>query len=141
MQLSQSNANSLEGLHILVAEDCEITQVVFETMLEQFGCVIQVVENGQQAVEAIQDGSFDIILMDGQMPVMDGYTAAELIRKSEGANAGRIPILAVSASTLPDDMQRSQDCGMNEFMSKPIKEEQLQDMLLRNLPGGDTKAA
>ena len=132
---------SLQGLQILVAEDCAMNQIVIEAMLDQMGCDTTIVDNGELAVEAANNNSYEIILMDCQMPVMDGYTATEQIREAQQGTSVKTPILAVTANCLPDDKKRCFDSGMDDFLSKPFEQEQLSEMLLRHLPEPGKQAA
>ena len=111
----------LDGQRVLLVEDSEINQIVARRMLENLGAAVTIAENGRLAVEVLDgnpDGSFDLVLMDVQMPEMDGYTATRHIRRME--RFARLPIVAVTAHALPEDRQRCLDAGMNEHMAKPI---------------------
>ena len=121
---------------ILVAEDNPVNQAVIEAMLGQIGATPTIVENGALAIEALSKGSFDLVLMDCQMPVMDGYRATATIRALPTA-ASRVPILALTANALPEDRQRCLDAGMNDYLSKPIRLDPLHACLLRWLPASD----
>ncbi len=112
----------LAGRRVLLVEDCEINQMVARRMLENLGATVTIAENGRLAVEALDgnpDDSFDLVLMDVQMPEMDGYTATRQIRRMN--RFANLPIVAVTAYALPEDRQRCLDAGMNEHMAKPIK--------------------
>ncbi|MGB5305088.1 MAG: response regulator [Gammaproteobacteria bacterium] len=118
---------------VLVAEDNLVNQEVVLNMLELFGCETQLVENGKLAVEACAKEQFDVILMDCQMPVMDGYEATAAIRKQE-REAGRerhIPIIALTANALEGDRERCLIADMDDYLSKPFKQEQLRQSLGR----------
>lgn len=107
--------------HLLVAEDNKVNQRVISSMVEILGATVKVVENGMDAIEALRSEYFDIILMDGQMPEMDGYEATRRIRLGEaGAQNQKIPILAVTANVVQGNAQECYDAGMNDFISKPI---------------------
>ncbi len=119
-------------LSVLVVEDNETNQEVAVGMLRQFGCRVDVVENGLRAVEEVQRHEYDLILMDCQMPIMDGYKATEAIRAHEN-NIGKekqTTIVALTAHALDGDRERCLAVGMNRYMSKPFKQEELQDLLL-----------
>lgn len=117
---SIKTTEKIEG-HVLVAEDNKVNQKVVCSLLETLGCTTKTVENGVAAIEALCLEHFDIILMDGQMPVMDGYEAARRIRKGDaGPENLRIPIMAVTANVVQGNMQNCYDAGMNDFMGKPI---------------------
>ena len=100
--------------------------------LEKLGYEAVVVNNGREAVDAWQAGQFDLILMDCQMPLMDGYAATQEIRRRE-AGAGRIPIVALTAHAMKGADQECFAAGMDDYLSKPIDREQLQACLQRHL--------
>jgi PAS domain S-box-containing protein len=110
----------LVGIKALLAEDNEINQQVARELLEGQGVIVTIVENGQKAVEAIQErgDTFDIVLMDIQMPVMDGYQATALFRESYSSKA--LPILAMTAHALTGEKEKSLARGMNDHITKPI---------------------
>jgi PAS domain S-box-containing protein len=112
--------------HILVAEDDPVNQRVFFRLLEKLGHRVIVANNGGEAVEAVKKHSFDIILMDIQMPVMDGAKAVRHIRKLEKRH---IPVIAVTAFSLLGDRERFLAMGMDEYISKPIKTKELQALM------------
>jgi two-component system, sensor histidine kinase and response regulator len=113
-----------EKLNILLAEDNLINQTLAIKLLETRGHRVALASNGQEAVEAIQKEVFDLILMDIQMPEMDGFEATKAIRAMEGA-ASRIPIIAMTAHALKGDREKCLEAGMDEYVSKPINPEAL----------------
>ena len=118
--------------HLLVAEDNESNQLVILALLEKLGHTCEVVANGQAALERLATGRFDGVLMDCQMPVMDGYTAARRIRAGQEAGLDvRIPIIALTAYAMPSDRQKCLDAGMDDYVSKPLRAEALQAALGR----------
>ncbi|HXQ45189.1 MAG TPA: ATP-binding protein, partial [Caulobacteraceae bacterium] len=119
---SRQDSLQLSSLRVLAAEDNATNQLVLKTLLAQVGIEPFVVENGQLAVEAWESGAFDLILMDMQMPVMDGLTATRLIREAE-AVAGRAPtlIVALSANVLTHQVQAYREAGMDGHLAKPIE--------------------
>ena len=121
---------SLSG-HILIAEDNRINQLYIGELLKHFGCTFVVVCNGEEVIATSALSRYDLILMDCQMPEMDGFTATREIRKREGAgNFGkRIPIVALTANALKGDRERCLDAGMNEYLSKPVQATQLFNVL------------
>ena len=111
----------MDSPRVLLAEDHPTNRKVVMLILESIGVDLTVVENGQAAVEAVQAGDFDVILMDMQMPVMDGLTATRLIREREGkAGARRTPILALTANAMPEHASASAQAGADGHLSKPI---------------------
>ncbi len=115
-----------QRMRILVAEDNEVNQLIIRKMLEKIGHEVSIVSDGKQAVEAAEENTYDIILMDLQMPVMNGFKATELIRKSLGNN---IPIFAVTADAYKDDLKKCSEAGMNGFLIKPYKLEDLINLI------------
>ena len=114
---------SIEGVRILLAEDNELNMEIARFLLENAGAAVTCVWNGQQAVDAFaasQPGSFDIILLDVMMPVMDGLEAARVIRAMDRPDAQSIPLIAMTANAFSDDVERSLQAGINEHLSKPI---------------------
>ena len=113
---------------VLLAEDNPINQQVARAMLEKLGLQITLAANGQEAIELAEKDHFDLILMDIQMPIMDGHTATMKIRQSPD-NLRHIPIIALTANAMLSDRQKCLDAGMNDFLSKPFTLAQLQAML------------
>lgn len=113
---------SKPGVRVLAAEDNEANQHVLAGLADYFGFHVTVVGNGQEALDAVQkDDSFDVILMDCQMPVMDGYRATSAIRELEGRLGGRrIPIIAVTAHALVGERDKVLEAGMDDYVTKPI---------------------
>ncbi|MBT7711942.1 MAG: transporter substrate-binding domain-containing protein [Deltaproteobacteria bacterium] len=110
---------SIQGARILLVEDNEINQQVAQELLEKAGFVIDIAEDGQKAVEAVEKDSYDLVLMDIQMPVMDGYESTREIRKRPQFN--NLPILAMSASAMTQDLEFALAAGMNGHVAKPIE--------------------
>ena len=107
----------------MVVEDNELNAEIASTLLGQAGLVVDVVEDGRRAVELFQGrpaGTYDAILMDIQMPVMDGYEATGRIRRSGRDDAASVPIIAMSANAFSEDVAKSLEAGMNMHLSKPI---------------------
>jgi CheY-like chemotaxis protein len=119
------------GLKILLAEDNIVNQRVLAAMLLRKGHSVEVVENGAQALAAVQADQFDVILMDINMPEMDGVTATRAIR-SLGGETAAIPIIAVTANALRGDREKFIDAGMDDYVSKPVSPELLNAALDRH---------
>jgi len=122
------------GQRILLVEDNEFNREIETEILRNGGFLVDTAENGSVAVEKVKDSlhqGYDLILMDLQMPVMDGWTAAQEIRKLDDPRLSSIPIVALSANTLVRDMRRSMDCGMNAYLTKPIDVPQLLEQIRR----------
>ncbi len=129
---------ALKGRRLLVAEDQEINQQVLREILEQAGALVTVVSQGKQAVAAVMASpdSFDAILMDLQMPVMDGYGATTLIRREWSAE--RLPIIAMTAHAMVEERDRCLAAGMNDHLSKPVNPDKLYACLMNWIRPGDT---
>src|SRR6202034_2622359 len=117
---------------ILLVEDNPVNREVAVGMLESLGCVAHTAENGWLALEAINNDAYDAVLMDCQMPVMDGLTAtAELRRREQNAGGARLPIIALTANAMEGDRERCLAAGMDDFLSKPFSQQQLAALLKR----------
>ncbi len=111
---------------LLLAEDNPVNQLVAVKMLERHGHQVTVVRNGQQVIDILATGEvFDLVLMDLEMPVMDGLEATRRIRSREAAFGGHIPIVAMTANAFASDAQRCLEAGMDAFISKPVSSEKL----------------
>ncbi|GAA5218290.1 response regulator [Corallincola platygyrae] len=115
---SQDSIKRLRGAKVLVVEDNEVNQELIEELLTQQQISVTLAENGEQAISVLEENSFDGILMDCQMPVMDGYTAASLIRKNSAWST--LPILALTANAMAGDREKAVKAGMNDHIPKPI---------------------
>ena len=128
--------NRLEGLRVLLAEDVEINREILMALLDGYGIKFTCVENGAQAVEVFTEspGGFDLILMDIQMPELDGYSATRQIRMLEHPYAEHIPIIAMTANVFREDVEKCMDAGMNAHLGKPIMIEDVLTVLKRYAP-------
>lgn len=127
----------LNGLHMLIAEDQEMNAEILMDLLEMENVSSEWAENGQDAVELFEKnepGHFDAILMDMRMPVMDGLTATQTIRKLSRPDAQVIPIIALSANAFEEDVKQCLHAGMNEHLSKPVDIDRLKETLNRLIP-------
>lgn len=124
----------LTGMKVLLVEDIELNMEIARCILEEEGAVVTPAVNGQEAVDAFSgnpEGTFDIIIMDIMMPVMDGITATKVIRAMERPDAKTIPIVAMTANAYEEDIHKTREAGMNAHLSKPIDV----DMVLKTLAG------
>ncbi len=123
------------AVRVLLAEDNRINQMLAEALLGKLGLETECVANGREAVEAVQNGNFALVLMDVNMPLMDGLQATREIRALDGPNAS-IPIIAMTASAMEEDRQRCAVAGMNDYLAKPVETEELQRLIARwaNIP-------
>ena len=120
---------------ILVAEDNPINQEVTEGLLESLGCQVDFAANGQDAIEILTHHAYDLVLMDCQMPIMDGYAATQALRAREVAESQRrLPVIALTAHALEGDRERCVAAGMDDYLSKPFTLEQLSTILGHWLP-------
>jgi CheY-like chemotaxis protein len=129
----------LTGLRLLVVEDNKINQMVAKGLLTQEGADVTLADNGQLGVAAVAQSEtpFDVVLMDVQMPVMDGYAATRMIRQEMGLTA--LPVIAMTANAMASDRAACLAAGMNDHIGKPFELDQLVAMLLRY--AGKTDAA
>jgi len=130
--LSSSLSGSLSSLSILLAEDNPVNQKVAARVLKHLGYQADIVGNGQEAIKAIANKSYDLILMDVQMPEMDGLEATKYIRKQElELQTPPIAIVAMTGNATDDDQNFCRDAGMSDYISKPIQIDKLKNILQR----------
>ena len=125
--------------HILIVDDNATNRVVAQALCEMFGCTSELAEDGLEALQAVQDSRFDLVLMDIKMPRMDGVQATQAIRALEGP-AGRVPIVALTANADPDDAKHYLSIGMAAVVEKPIKPERLRLAMNTALLAQDAEA-
>ncbi len=118
---------------VLVAEDNPVNQRVARLMLERYGCVVDVVENGELAIAAVAAQEYDLVLMDCQMPIVDGFEATRRIR-ALGEPASAVVVVALTANALSGDRDRCLAAGMNDYLAKPVRREALTALLAKYLP-------
>jgi CheY-like chemotaxis protein len=128
-ELPQFNAR------VLVVEDNAVNQKVAQGLLKKFGIQVDIAANGQEALNTLENIPFDLVLMDCQMPVMDGYDATQKIRLLDSKVLNRnIPIVAMTANSMQGDRDKCLSVGMDDFISKPVNPSKLQEALKRWLP-------
>ena len=126
--IESSAIHTIKGKRILLVEDNELNAEIAKTVLEDVGALITRAENGQQALELFKEkpaGTFDVILMDLMMPVMDGYTATRKIRELERSDAKTVPIMAMTANAFQEDAEKCIAVGMNAHLAKPLDIEKM----------------
>ena len=126
--IESSAIHTIKGKRILLVEDNELNAEIAKTVLEDVGALITRAENGQQALELFKEkpaGTFDVILMDLMMPVMDGYTATRKIRELERSDAKTVPIIAMTANAFQEDAEKCIAVGMNAHLAKPLDIEKM----------------
>ena len=124
-------ASDAAPMRVLVAEDTPVNQTVARRMLESLGCEVEIVENGELAIERATTGEFDLVLMDCQMPVMDGYLATHALRTAESGEIRSLPIIAMTANAMAGDRERCLEAGMDDYLVKPVLRDALAAMLER----------
>jgi CheY-like chemotaxis protein len=136
----EAHTSSVGPVTVLEAEDNPVNQQVARRLLARLGCAVDVVATGREALEASAEREYAAILMDCQMPELDGYEATARIRAREGTGR-HIPIIALTASAMPEDRERCLAAGMTGYISKPVRLDELKKVLDRWLlrpdrPGG-----
>jgi PAS domain S-box-containing protein len=131
---SLAEARGAARPRILLAEDNEVNQKLAVALLERCGYRVEVVGTGAAAVRAVREGKYDLVLMDCQMPELDGYEATEAIRREE-TDGRRVPIVAMTANAMPGERERCLAAGMDDYVTKPIRRQRLLDALARRLGG------
>ncbi|MCG8450089.1 MAG: response regulator, partial [Pirellulales bacterium] len=134
-ETSAAQYPNLQAGHILLAEDNAINQMYMVELIKQLGCTSDVASNGVEVLDALQRAKYDLVLMDCQMPEMDGFDATRRIRQleAEGSLDGHLPIVALTANAVKGDRQRCLDAGMDDYLSKPVQTTQIIDILKRLL--------
>ena len=128
--------------HVLVVEDNQTNQIVIRGMLENLGCRIDMAENGWEAVNAVENIPYDLVFMDCHMPRVDGYEASRRIRQNEAQSGNRhLPIIALTAHAMKGDREMCLAAGMDDYLSKPCSDSQLQSILKKWLPLYRTNAS
>jgi signal transduction histidine kinase/CheY-like chemotaxis protein len=122
------------GIRVLLAEDNPVNQKLAVRLLEKRGCVVEVSRTGRDVITALQNFSFDIVLMDLQMPEMDGFEATAAIREDEETTGQHIPILAVTAHAMAGDRERCLNAGMDGYLTKPIQARSLYAEIAKHIP-------
>ena len=137
-EAAEEEESVLQGMHILVAEDNEINAEILGELLDMVGATCDICENGELAMDAFEKstpGQYQMILMDVQMPVMNGYEATRAIRKLNHPMAQSIPIIAMTANAFAEDVQATVEAGMTAHVAKPIDVAVLRAALDRALGG------
>ncbi|CAN5123779.1 hypothetical protein BH10CYA1_BH10CYA1_35430 [soil metagenome] len=121
----------MDERRVLVVEDDKSNQIVFSTLLKNMGLDFDLAETGRQAVEAVRQRTYSIILMDIRMPELDGLEATKTIRSLGSVNGKQIPIVAVTAQAMDGDKERCIWAGMSDYLSKPFTREELEKTIMR----------
>ena len=139
-EVASGDETRLEA-HVLLAEDNPVNQQVAKAMLANLGLTVDIAGNGEEALALAKTQEYDIVLMDCQMPVMDGYQATAVLRARETAGARRLPIVALTANAMEGDRQRCLAAGMDDYLAKPYTKARLRQVLAHWLTGGANAAA
>ncbi len=126
-------SRSARSLQILLAEDSLVNQKLAVGLLEKYGHTVDVVGDGRAALAAVESQCYDLVLMDIQMPEMDGLEATRAIRAREGQRGGHLPIVAMTAHAMKGDRERCLEAGMDSYVAKPIRAKELFDTIARVL--------
>jgi CheY-like chemotaxis protein len=126
---------ALPPLRVLLAEDSLVNQKLAIGLMEKHGHTVVVANNGKEAVAALASAQFDVVLMDVEMPDMDGLEATAVIRVKERQTGGHLPIIAMTAHAMKGDRERCIEAGMDDYLSKPIRAQQLFETLESVLRG------
>lgn len=110
----------MRALRVLVADDNEINQVVACKFLQKLGCQVEVARTGSEAVDAITRTAYDVVLMDCEMPEMDGYEATREVRRREEGTLNHLPIVALTGHASDEDVQKCRRAGMDKVLTKPV---------------------
>jgi len=122
---SSAPVYNLNGISILVAEDNELNQLLIKKILSKWNCNFTIVDDGEMVISELNKSKYDFILMDIQMPKMDGFETTRLIRSSINTSYYKIPIIALTAHAIKNEREKCIKCGMSEYISKPFKQEEL----------------
>jgi signal transduction histidine kinase/CheY-like chemotaxis protein/HPt (histidine-containing phosphotransfer) domain-containing protein len=140
--VSSERASTAVGGHVLLVEDNPVNRQVAQRLLTLIGVSFETAENGKEGVEKAASGQFDAVLMDCQMPIMDGYAATRAMRKLQAdGQLGKLPIIAMTANAMVGDREKCLSCGMDDYMSKPLNRAMIEQMLRKWLPPGATSRA
>lgn len=128
---SRTDYEPLQGLYILLVEDNDINRIYAKNTAQKWGCKVDIAENGLIALEKIRRNNYDIILMDIQMPMMDGFEATKSIRNKIDDPKSKVPIIALTANAIKGDNEKCLEAGMNDYISKPFAPRDLYNVLRR----------
>ncbi|HBR14851.1 MAG TPA: hypothetical protein DD723_04815 [Candidatus Omnitrophica bacterium] len=133
---AQVSQEQLKDLRILLAEDNVVNQKIAVRILEKYGWQVDAVDNGQKVIDILNNKRFDVVLMDAQMPILDGLETTRLIRRSEQKTGKRIPIIALTARAMDDDKKKCLEAGMDGYVSKPIDRKTLFEEIINVVKKG-----
>lgn len=135
MELKKDNTNPTDftplNYIILLVEDSEINQILTKTRLEKWKCTVDIANNGIEAVDKVKNNAYNVILMDIEMPVMDGYEATKIIKNDISPQASKTPILGMSGHTSDTETSKMINAGMEHYIFKPFNNEELYKTLVK----------
>lgn len=131
--VSEANLANRARPHVLLVEDIEANQLVAVGLLEELGCTVDIANNGKEAIEKVRQNGYTLVLMDCQMPIMDGFEATAAIRSIEGKRS--VPIIAMTANAMQGDREKCIEAGMDDYIAKPIRVETLHETVQRFASG------
>jgi CheY-like chemotaxis protein/HPt (histidine-containing phosphotransfer) domain-containing protein len=138
IEAAPAAAQALGG-HALLVEDNPVNRQVAQRLLTLLGLSFAIAENGKEALEQLDREAFDVVLLDCQMPVMDGYTAVRILRQNETAKSSKhMPVIAMTANAMAGDREKCLRAGMDDYLSKPLNRALLEQTLRRWIPAGAT---
>lgn len=123
----RDSAPAQRRARILLVEDNPVNQLVAKGMLSKLGCDVRVAAHGGEALSLLEQKTFDLVLMDCNMPVMDGYEATRQIRQR--GRWPKLPIVALTANAMPEERERCRSAGMNDYLAKPFRREELATLI------------
>lgn len=135
-EIYSDNPVSLRGCRVLLCEDNHLNAEIAKILLNEQGITVEWAENGLTAVQKFKSsapGYYDAILMDIRMPYMNGYEATKIIRKLQGYESNKIPIIAMTADAFDEDIKKTKKVGMDDFLTKPIQPAALISVLMKNI--------
>ena len=127
-QIKKADISILNGVKVLLVEDDEMNLKLINRMLDKFGCITDTAFDGKEAMEKIKDKGYDLVLMDIQLPVMNGIQVTEIVRREMNSD---VPIIALTAAAMKGDKERAMASGMNGYMIKPVDSEEIEELLLK----------
>ncbi len=133
--ITPARESRLGPARILLVEDSPVNQKVALSMLHRLGCRADIACDGAEAIEKLAGTAYDLVLMDGQMPRMDGFTATRALRERERTQGGHVPVIAMTAHAMPGDRERCVAAGMDDYLTKPVSRDALAAVLSRWIPG------
>jgi len=130
----------LTGIKVLLVEDNDINRLYASKVLQELGCRVETAENGQEAIDKLKESNFEIILMDLQMPILDGFEATKIIRTEFPDARRNVPIIALTANAIKGDNEKCLEVGMNDYLSKPFTSEKLRNKIFASLKNSKSAA-